>query len=288
VDYGAYSSNTTFEPRQKDLLSARDVIRKAQEDWDSIDGESENKNPRILKEKQEILRNLHRRMGGPAVTREQGFTMKTPLIELQFADTNKTEDDAEDDAIVSAKEWAKIIFSAIEGGNQRFGPILELKGWSAHLGEEIERFDRPFRQIYRRFFAKRASNPGMEIAWIVFGSALMFHFTGKLSGGTKKPTPSRDHSGAHRAARSARGQSYKEEDEFDHDEELPPPPGNVNTQFKKSDRTVPQQGAGGRTGPDIAALLGGMLGGGTSVPGGGMSGLNLGNILGMLGGGGNI
>ena len=257
----------TREPAKVEK-NAREIIQEVAADWHAVDGESENRDPRIRQLKVQILRSLQRTLGGPRVLSERGLSLKTPLIELQFEEQQKTDDDAENDAIISVKEWARIIFSAIEGGNKRFGPILELNGWSAHLSDEIERFDRPFRQLYRRYFSKRASSPGIEIAWIFFGSLVMYHMTGKLGGG--RPTPSREHAGARRAASIARGNREEEVFETFEEDDMPPPP----PQMKGRQA---QQGQG----QDISALLGGLLGGGGGQAG--LSGLNLGNILSMLG-----
>jgi hypothetical protein len=248
--------------------NAREIIQEVAADWHAVDGDSENRDPRIRQLKVQILRSLQRTLGGPRALSERGLSLKTPLIELQFEEQQKTDDDAENDAIISAKEWARIVFSAIEGGNKRFGPILELNGWSAHLSDEIERFDRPFRQLYRRYFSKRASSPGVEIAWIFFGSLVMYHMTGKLGGG--RPTPSREHAGARRAASIARGSREEEFLETFEEDDMPPPPPQMKGR-------PAQQGQG----QDISALLGGLLGGGGGQAG--LSGLNLGNILSMLG-----
>jgi len=262
-------------PEKPKLQEEKAILREAADDWNAVDGESENRDSRIRQMKVQILRSLQRTLGGPRVLAERGLSLKTPLIELQFEEQQKSDDDAENDTMVSVKEWCRIIFSAIEGGNKRFGPILELTGWSGHLSDEIERFDRPFRQIYRRFFSKRVSSPGVEIAWIFFGSLVMYHMTGKLGGRHARPTPSRDHAGARRAASMANSTNAANDDDLYEEEDMPPPPPTT----KRSAREKSQQQS-----PDIASLLGGLLGGGGGGGQPGLAGLNIGSILGMLGG----
>jgi hypothetical protein len=103
----------------------------------------------------------------------------------------------------------------------------------------------------------------------------MFHFTGRLSGGKKKPIPSRSHAGAQRATRA---QNYHVHDPADFEEELPPPPIGIPGGFRQQANNHSEN-----TAPDIGKILGSVLGGdsGGSVPG--LGGLNLGSILGMLG-----
>jgi hypothetical protein len=253
----------------REALNAREVLYEAC-DWDQIDGSAENNKPRVRKRKMEILRRLQRRYNGPQGLAARGLSMSTPLIELEYEDEHDADDDAEGDAIASAKDWAKIIFSLIEKGNQRFGPVLNLKDWADHMAAEIERFDRPFRRIYRMYFSKRQTSPGWEIAWIVIGSALMFHCTGKLVGERNIIAP-RSHVGANQEERRAGGGGswfdVREEDE------LPPPPVGIGGGRSQAGSTTPYAAT-----PDLSALLGGLLGG-NGAPGG----LNIGNILGMLG-----
>jgi hypothetical protein len=249
---------------EKDF-NAQDITR----DWDQMNAKEENLNPRMRKRKMDILRRLQRRYGGPKAVADRGLNMDTSLIELEYEDENDADDDAEEDAITSAKDWSKIIFSLIEKGNQRFGPLLHLKDWANHMADEIERFDKPFRRLYRRYFSKRQSSPGWEIAWILVGSMIMFHCTGRLASKNTRNGDSHSRKSEHRA--SSPGARHDDE------EDLPPPPlGFGASRHAQADQPSPSQGV-----PDLSALLGGILGnGGGSAA---LGGLNLGSILGMLG-----
>ena len=102
----------------------------------------------------------------------------------------------------------------------------------------------------------------------------MYHCTGKLSGGTKKPEPSKGHAGARRAMDDFKSK-HNSNDPGEDDDEFPyPPPPPLPPQKNNHPSN--------NSGLDINTLLSGLLGGGG---GDGQSGAsNLGSIFSMLGG----
>jgi hypothetical protein len=81
------------------------------------------------------------------------------------------------------KEMMKMILTGIEIVNEKFGPILQLKGWAQSVTSDMSRYDRCLRALYHRYFRKKQMNPIMELMWLIVGSAAMWHMQNKFLGG---------------------------------------------------------------------------------------------------------
>jgi hypothetical protein len=106
--------------------------------------------------------------------------------------------------------------NGIELLNQRFGPILQLDGWSSELTRGgMQRFQGPLARIYKRIFRRGSPSPFIELAFIIFGSMAMHHlrhrgpgaasmaaslFGGATASAPPPPPPQHKWGGAHTAA----------------------------------------------------------------------------------------
>ena len=202
------------------------------EDFGEIDIEAENRDPQLRREKQEILFTLLKTY--PTESKGQ-WNMKMPLFELKYELMRREQFSHEEDQLVFMKEMMKMILTGIEIANERFGPILQLKGWAQSVTSDMGRYDRCLRALYHRYFRKKQVNPVMELMWLILGSAAMWHMKNKFLG---EPAAPRDVAG---------NKPPSDRAFFDNVHDIRPPPGG------KVPFAVP--GAGQKDSLNIGSLL---------------------------------
>ena len=155
------------------------------EDFTHINVDEENNNPNTRREKQEILFQLLKKY--PEESKGQ-WSMAVPLFELKYELDRREQYRAEQDQILFMKELMKMILKGIEVANKKFGPFLELDGWSNSITTDMSRYDRCMKALYHRYFKRKQMNPAMELVWLIVGSAIMWHLHSKFLGGTQAST----------------------------------------------------------------------------------------------------
>jgi hypothetical protein len=160
------------------------------EDFSDINIDEENKNPQMRREKQEILFQLLKAY--PAESKGQ-WNMKMPLFELKYELLRREQFKEELDQIAFMKEMMKMILTGVEMLNEKFGPFLQLKGWSKNVTADMSKYDRCMKALYHRYFRKKQMNPVMELLWLIVGSAIMWHIQSKFLGGPPTETQQQKH-----------------------------------------------------------------------------------------------
>jgi len=156
------------------------------EDFSDINVEEENRNPQIRRQKQEVLFQLLKTYPGES---KGQWNMRMPLFELKYELLRREQFKEEQDQIAFMKEMMKMILTGLEMLNEKFGPFLELKGWSRSVTADMSRYDRCMKALYHRYFRKKQMNPVMEMLWLIVGSAIMWHIQSKFLGGAPKEAP---------------------------------------------------------------------------------------------------
>jgi hypothetical protein len=157
------------------------------DDFTHINVEEENNNPNTRREKQELLFQLLKKY--PEESKGQ-WSMSVPLFELKYELDRREQYRAEQDQILFMKELMKMILKGIEVANKKFGPFLELDGWSNSVTTDMSRYDRCMKALYHRYFKRKQMNPAMELMWLIVGSAIMWHLHSKFLGGTSSTSTS--------------------------------------------------------------------------------------------------
>lgn len=122
------------------------------------------------------------------------FTMADPLYDIQFELDSHVNNEHTKNTVGTIREVLRMFLFSIEAGNNRFGPFLDIDGWSATVTQDMHKFDAPVEKIYKRYWRRTSTNPFVEIAWLIFGSMIAFHFQKKFFGKaadfmfSKKPT----------------------------------------------------------------------------------------------------
>jgi hypothetical protein len=169
-------------------------------------------------EKQAALIELSRL--GQQVQLSRKFTMEDALSEMHYEiDSHKGYQSATN-MIGWMKQGVSFAAVVIDGANQRFGPFLDIPGWSQTMTdpENMKRFDAPLEQIYKKFFKRKSRNPMFELAWAFGGSLLMAHVGNKLSGGSAEYRNSRRGSNSSNRRRDSYRHRHQE-DEMDEDDD---------------------------------------------------------------------
>lgn len=133
-------------------------------------------------EKRRYLLELEKlKLQGLKLTRD--YSLSDPLADIRFEhDTHRANYDVVD-SVNFMKDILGVSFTVIETLNQRFGPILQLRGWAAYMQKNMGRFDRLLERAYHRFWRHGQPSPFMEFGWLVFGSMIMWHLQNKYLGG---------------------------------------------------------------------------------------------------------
>ena len=133
-------------------------------------------------EKRRYLLELEKlKLQGIKLTRE--YSMNDSLADIRFEhDSHRSNYDVVD-SVNFMKDILGASFVVIETLNQKVGPILQLRGWSAYMKQNMSRFDRVLERAYHRFWRHGQPSPVMEFGWLIFGSMLMYHIQNKYLAG---------------------------------------------------------------------------------------------------------
>lgn len=134
-----------------------------------------------LTEKQGILIELmmmERR--GVKLTRE--FGMSDSIDDLEFELNKQNQCVSAKNAVDFMKDSLKMGCNLLEAGNSKFGPFLELSGWSSVVCQDMSRYENALEKIYKIYWRKSNMNPVMELGWLLVGSIFAFHFKNKFFG----------------------------------------------------------------------------------------------------------
>ena len=148
-------------------------------DFADIDADKENKDPKIRREKQEVLFQLLK----DYPDERMHWSLRMPLFELKYELHRRQQLREEQEQVELMKDLLKLVLSGIEFANAKiFNNILELKGWSSAVTQDMSRYDRCLRALYQRYFRRKRMNPVLELLWLVAGSAVMWHVQRRFLG----------------------------------------------------------------------------------------------------------
>lgn len=133
----------------------------------------------IESEKQGYLAEL--RKYKDRVSRE--FTMDDSLEDIQFEfDRIKTQIDTANN-VNMIRDGLMFLFRGIEYANRRFGPVLQLDGWTEAAREDKQKYNLVIERLYKKHWRYGNMTPEAEFGWMIASSMLMCHFKNKFIGG---------------------------------------------------------------------------------------------------------
>ena len=133
-------------------------------------------------EKQALLLELRRlEMDGTKLTKT--FTMTDSAMSMEFEIERHRVASDTSTSVQFMSDGMRLALNGVELMNERFGPILQLNGWSAELTRDMSRFRGPLGRIYKRLFRKGSPSPFLELGFLIIGSMAMTHFRNKGGGG---------------------------------------------------------------------------------------------------------
>lgn len=125
------------------------------------------------------------RLRGVRLTRD--YTIADNLDDMTFELQRHLSNIEEESTVSMMRDVLRVMCTGIEMGNARFGPWLELDGWSAEVTSDINRFDPALSGLYRKYFRRGTSSPEMQMVTALAGSVSVYHlkkkFLGKGGGG---------------------------------------------------------------------------------------------------------
>ena len=117
---------------------------------------------------------------GVELSRE--FTMDDSLEELEFEVSKQNNNISTRNTVIFMRDMLRIIINGLEISNNRFGPFLSINGWSESCTQDMQKYEHSLEKIYKLYFRKSQMSPIMELAWLIFGSMIAWHFKSKFFG----------------------------------------------------------------------------------------------------------
>jgi hypothetical protein len=131
-------------------------------------------------EKQGMLLELHQlERDGVSLTRH--FTMDDSASDMLF-ELNRIRSNLDTANSVSMMTDAlQLGMKGVEMANSRWGPVLQLDGWSNVVDQDRERFKRVLTKLYKKHWRRGSMmSPEAELAMLLGGSAFLHHFQHKM------------------------------------------------------------------------------------------------------------
>ena len=146
--------------------------------------EQEQRQNEIL-EKQSVLMELQRLQQHHGVKLSREYTMQDNLADMQFEIRRHLASVDEATSVKFMADGLKLMCTGLELANNKFGPFLELDGWSATVTspENMPRYDSALSRLYRKYWGRKSTmSPEMELGFALVSSILMHHFSKKAQG----------------------------------------------------------------------------------------------------------
>lgn len=128
--------------------------------------------------KTSVMLELERlRSMGCKLTKE--YTIEDPLETLEYEARRHVLMLEEKNSINMMKDGLKLFVGGCEFANDKFGPFLNLSGFSQSISSELTvgKHDMTLSRLHRKYFrTSTQSSPEMELAMALLGSAAMHHF----------------------------------------------------------------------------------------------------------------
>ena len=121
----------------------------------------------------------------------RNFTMADSLMDIQFEFDRQTSNLSTLNTVSFMRDSLKLAITGIELANNRLGPILAIDGWAESVTTDMSRYDHALERLYKRYWRKTSMSPVVELAFLILGSAMTYHFKTKFFGpqNVRPPAP---------------------------------------------------------------------------------------------------
>lgn len=113
-----------------------------------------------------------------------------PDLQYQYM-VHKEEQDAKS-SISFMRDCLGLSLTGVEYTNKWAGNYLSLDGWAQSATRDMTRYDNCLKRIHTKYFRNGSGvsiNPFLELAFLIFSSAILHHFNTKMNGGVAPPPP---------------------------------------------------------------------------------------------------
>jgi hypothetical protein len=112
----------------------------------------------------------------------RAFTMDNSVAELEFEISKHAACHATRNGVAFLRDALKLVVTGIDLGNAKLGPFLSIDGWAESVTSDIGRYDHTLERIYKRYWRRQQVNPIVELAGLLIGSMITWHFRSKFIG----------------------------------------------------------------------------------------------------------
>jgi len=111
------------------------------------------------------------------------YTLMDRIEDMEFEVRRHLLNAEERRSVEFVRDSMRLMFTGVEIANGKLGPFLDLDGWAADVGKDINKYDSALSRLNRKYWRRSAMSPKMELAVGVLGSMGMFHFQKRVMGG---------------------------------------------------------------------------------------------------------
>ena len=132
----------------------------------------------LSREKQGYLIELEKlRAEGVQISRP--YSMSDNLEDIQFEyDRHRSNIDTLN-AVNFMRDGMQFLFQGIEMANSKWGPVLQLDGWSKDVTKDMQRYINVLERLYKKDWRKGSMAPEMELSMLVGGSMFTVSHSGQ-------------------------------------------------------------------------------------------------------------
>lgn len=135
-----------------------------------------------IAEKQVLLIELNQLKNQPGVELTQKFDMNSSIFSMKIEIDRQKQAQSVKNTVSFASDALRMILKSLEVANKQFGPFLAIDGWADTVTQDPQRFNYAIEKVYLKYFRKSEPDPVFQLALLIVGSLLLFHFNNKLGG----------------------------------------------------------------------------------------------------------
>ena len=176
--------------------AARSSRKRRREDEDA--GERVGEDPAReseAAEKQGLLIELQA-LEARGVRLTRSFTIESSAADMEFEISRHAAASATRNGVAFLRDALRLLVTGIDLGNARFGPFLSIEGWAESITGDMARYDHTLERIYKRYWRRQQMNPVLELAGLLVGSMVTWHFRSKFLGPSQAARPQAPQRGA--------------------------------------------------------------------------------------------
>jgi hypothetical protein len=179
---GKNNRQSRYDERERDERHYDRHERRDKGDYEEDHDETnENDIPEIFEEKEALLSELRMLAKQGLATLSREFSMKDSLRSLQFEYDRIQSESSATQTVEMVKGGIRMGVGLIEMMLKKQG-MESMDGWYNNACGDMSKYNPPLHKLYKKYWRKVPNSPMMELAFLIFGSAVWTVVQNKMGG----------------------------------------------------------------------------------------------------------